>query len=93
MVVKNLGFSLQHHCRPCHDVSVFFDLILSMLPSWKVSFAPASSSFSVTKEGFMIPLLVVISLYTMAALPSNLPVSYSSIFSFSISENSLTRIC
>ena len=86
MVVKNLEFSLRHHCRPCHGVSVSFNLILSILPSWKVSFAPASSSFSVTKEGFMLPLLVVISLFTVAALLSNSPVSYRSFPSFSISR-------
>ena len=82
MVVKNLGFSFRHHCRPYHGVSVFFNLIMSMLASWKVSFAPASSFFSVTREGFTLPLLVVIRLFMVAALLSNSPVSsgYSLIF-------------
>ena len=90
MVVKNLGFSLRHHYRPCHGVSVSFDLILSMLPSWKVSFAPASSFFSVTREGFTLPLLVVIRLFTVAALLSNSPVSYRLFLHLSSSRNSLT---
>ena len=50
-------------------VSVTSRLDTVKLPSWKVSFTPASSSFSVTKEGFMHLLFVVISLFMVAALP------------------------
>ena len=69
-LLKNLGLPLRHHCRLCHREGASFDLMLSKLPSWKVSFASSSSSFLVTKEGFMLPLLVVISLITVVAHPS-----------------------
>ena len=73
---------LRHHCQPYHGLSVFFDLILSLLPSWKVPFSPASSFFSATREGFTLPLLIVVRLFMVAALLSTSPVSsgYSLVF-------------